>query len=254
MKNQSKQLINYNIYNMGMKEKIKFQAIAVIVLYLLCFLFYNNHIMSIILSISGLLYPRYKKKDLIKKRKKDLKIQFKEAIYALSSSLGAGQSIESAFKTVLDDLRILYPDPNTYIILEFEYIVRKIEMNDTIEDAINDFADRASIDDITNFANVFVTAKRTGGNIISIIRYTSNVISEKIEIQNEIEVLVSSKQFEHKILSLLVPSMIIYLQVGSPGYLDVMYTTFGGRILMTICLILFAVSYKIGKKITNIEV
>ena len=127
-------------------------------------------------------------------------------------------------------------------------------MNDTIEDAINDFADRASIDDITNFANVFVTAKRTGGNIISIIRYTSNVISEKIEIQNEIEVLVSSKQFEHKILSLLVPSMIIYLQVGSPGYLDVMYTTLGGRILMTICLILFAVSYKIGKKITNIEV
>ena len=101
MKNQSKQLINYNIYNMGMKEKIKFQAIAVIVLYLLCFLFYNNHIMSIILSISGLLYPRYKKKDLIKKRKKDLKIQFKEAIYALSSSLGAGQSIESALKQSL---------------------------------------------------------------------------------------------------------------------------------------------------------
>ncbi|GKX30627.1 hypothetical protein SH1V18_31070 [Vallitalea longa] len=255
MKNHiSKELINYNVYHMEIKEKIKYSVMAIAVVYLLCILFYDNLIIAIILSSIGLLYPKYKKNDLIKKRKKELRLQFKEAIYALSSSLGAGQSIESAFKSVLNDLRILYPDPDTYIILEFEYIVRKIEMNETIEDAIDEFAYRASIDDITNFANVFVTAKRTGGNIISIIRYTSNVISEKIEIQNEIEVLVSSKQFEQKILSLLVPAMIVYLQIASPGYLDVMYTTIGGRILMTVCLMLFVVSYKIGKKITDIEV
>lgn len=247
-------LINYDEYHMDIRERIKYSIMAMIGIYLLCILFYNNHIIAGIFSLIGLLYPKYKKPQLIKKRKKELRLQFKEAIYALSSSMGAGKSIESAFKSVLNDLRILYPEPNTYIILEFEYIVRKIEMNETIEDAIQDFASRASIDDITNFSNVFITAKRTGGNIISIIRYTSNVISEKIEIQSEIEVLVSSKQFEQSILSLLVPGIIIYLQLSSPGYLDVMYSTLLGRILMTVCLILFAISYKVGRKITDIEV
>jgi tight adherence protein B len=252
--NTNKELINYDEYNMDILERVKYSVMAMVVIYLLCILFYNNHIIAGIFSTIGLLYPRYKKPQLIKKRKKELRIQFKEAIYALSSSLGAGKSIESAVRSVLSDLRILYPEPDTYIILEFEYIVRKIEMNETIEDAIQDFASRAAIDDISNFSNVFITAKRTGGNIINIIRYTSNVISEKIEIQNEIEVLVASKQFEQRILSLLVPGMIVYLQISSPGYLDVMYSTITGRILMTVCLILFAVSYKVGKKIIDIEV
>lgn len=248
------ELIHYDEYHMNLLEKIKYTLVAMVSIYLLSILFYNNHIIAGIFSFSGLLYPKYKKPDLIKKRKQELKLQFKEAIYALSSSLGAGKSIESAFKSVLRDLRILYPDPRTNIILEFEYIVRKIEMNETIEEAILDFAARASIDDITNFSNVFITAKRTGGNIINIIRYTSSMINEKIEIQHEIEVLVVGKQFEQKILSLLVPAIIIYLQISSPGYLDVMYSTLGGRILMTICLLLFAISYKVGKKIMDIEV
>jgi tight adherence protein B len=250
----SNELILYDEYDMNIKEKIIYSLVGVIGVFILCMLFYNNHLIAGILSFVGLLYPRYKEKDLIKKRKQEVIIQFKEAIYALSSSLAAGKSIESGFRAVLSDLKLLYADNDTYIIREFEYIVRKIEMNETIEEAISDFANRAKIDDISNFSDVLITAKRTGGNIISIIRYTSNIICEKIEIKNEIEVSVANKQFEQKVLSLLVPLIIIYLQISSPGYLDVMYSTIGGRILMTIGLVLFVISYKLGKKITDIEV
>lgn len=253
-KQQHQNLIDYDIYDLSVVERLKYTLLAMCVIYMMGLLFYNHHIIALILSFLGLLYPKFKKPDLIKKRKQALKAQFKEMIYALSSSLGAGKSIESAFKAVLKDLRILYPDPHTSIIRELEYIVRKIEMNETIEEAIEDFAKRASIDDISNFSNVFTTAKRTGGNIISIIAYTSRTISEKMEIQNEIEVLVASKQFEQKILSLLVPLIIVYLQISSPGYLNVMYTSLQGRVLMTVSLLLFLVSYKIGQKIMDIEV
>lgn len=253
-KQQHKTLIHYDIYELTLAERLKYTFFAMGVIYIMGLLFYNHHVIALMLSFLGLFYPKLKKPDLVKKRKQALKAQFKEMIYALSSSLGAGKSIESAFKAVLKDLRILYPNPQTSIIIELEYIVRKIEMNETIEEAIEDFAKRASIDDITNFSNVFTTAKRTGGNIISIIAYTSRTISEKMEIQNEIEVLVASKQFEQKILSLLVPLIIVYLQISSPGYLNVMYTSLQGRVLMTISLIIFMISYKVGQKITNIEV
>ncbi|QUI20926.1 type II secretion system F family protein [Vallitalea pronyensis] len=253
-KQQHKTLIHYDIYELTLAERLKYTFLAMGVIYIMGLLFYNHHVIALMLSFLGLFYPKLKKPDLVKKRKQALKAQFKEMIYALSSSLGAGKSIESAFKAVLKDLRILYPNPQTSIIMELEYIVRKIEMNETIEEAIEDFAKRASIDDITNFSNVFTTAKRTGGNIISIIAYTSRTISEKMEIQNEIEVLVASKQFEQKILSLLVPLIIVYLQISSPGYLNVMYTSLQGRVLMTISLIIFMISYKVGQKITNIEV
>lgn len=253
-KKDHRELIQYDVYDMTLLEWGKYALMGMSAIYIMGLLFYNHHIIAFVLSLLGALYPKIKKPVLIKKRKATLKLQFKEMIYALSSSLGAGRSIESAFKAVLSDLRILYPDKRTYIIMELEYIVRKIEMNETIEEAIEDFAKRGDIDDIINFSNVFTTAKRTGGNIISIIAYTSRTISEKMEIQSEIEVLVTSKKFEQKILSLLVPLMIVYLQISSPGYLDVMYTTPQGRVLMTIALILFIMSYKVGQKITDIEV
>jgi len=45
-------------------------------------------------------------------------------------------------------LCILYPDPDTYIIREVEYIVRRLEMNETIEDALEDLAKRSHLEDI----------------------------------------------------------------------------------------------------------
>jgi len=42
-------------------------------------------------------------------------------------------------------LCILYPDPDTYIIREVEYIVRRLEMNETIEDALEDLAKRSHL-------------------------------------------------------------------------------------------------------------
>ena len=60
-------------------------------------------------------------------------------LYSLQSSLWAGKPIEVAFTEVVKDLRVLYPDPENYIILgEFQYS-RKIEMNETVENAISDF-------------------------------------------------------------------------------------------------------------------
>lgn len=248
------ELIHYNKYILTTLEKIKYAFIGFLFIFLLSMLFYNNIFISIIFSMVGLLYPIYIKSELMNKRKSELKSQFKECIYTLSASLRTGKSIESALKETLNDMKILYTDSSTYIIRELEVIIRRIEMNEIIEDVLQDFAKRAEVEEITNFSDVFITAKRTGGDLISIINYTTSIINEKIEIQQEIEVLITSKQFEQRILTLLVPLIIVYLQVSSPGYLNVMYTTITGRILMTIALILYLFSYILGKKITEIEV
>jgi tight adherence protein B len=213
-------LINYDVYNMSKKELMKYSLIGFLGMFILGYLFYNKILFAIIMGMIGLLYPKYKENDLKNKRKKELKLQFKEGIYAISSSLSAGKSIEQCFQIVLNDLKIIYSE-DAPIIKEFEIIVRKINMNETVENAIYDLALRSNIDDITNFSNVFITTKRTGGDLIKIIKYTTNIINEKIEVENEIQVLITQKKYEYRILMLLVPLIIIYLQTISPQYLQV---------------------------------
>lgn len=246
--------IDYNFYQMSIKENIFYISIAVIVIFIVGYIFYRSYLLSLIITPLAILYPKFKVKDLIKKRKNKLNLQFQEGLYALSSSISAGKSVEMAFKDSMKDLEILYVDPNTYIIKEFQYIIRKLEMNQTVEKALLDFSKRANLDDIDSFVDIFITAKRTGGNMVAIMRNTSDTIGDKIRIKQEIDTMIAQKKLEHKVLSVIPILMIVFLSWSAPDYMWLVFNTNIGRVLMTITVVLLVVAYFISKKIMDIEV
>lgn len=246
--------MDYNSYNLTLKEKIQYGFLGMVGAFLFILLFYGSFTISIIFGGVGLLYLPFKRKELIKTQKKRLKQQFKEGLYALSSSISVGKSIEQAFIEASNDLKIIYWDSATYIIQEFEMIARKIAMNETIESALIDFAQRADDEDIHNFANVFLTAKRTGGNLVEIMKYTTATINEKIEIMDTIDVLITGKKYEQKVLCLLVPLIIVYLHLFSTGFMEAMYQTIAGKVAMTVALLIYVLSLVVSKSIVEIEV
>ncbi|WP_078553034.1 type II secretion system F family protein [Bacillus alkalicellulosilyticus] len=236
-------------------EFIFYALIAALFFFAIAFIFYKSIIACLIFASLGLLYPKFKKRDLIKKRKHMLSQQFQQALFSLSSSLVAGRSIENAFLEVSKDLELLYPDPDTFIIKEFEMINRRVENRESIESAIKDFSQRAGIEDITNFTEVFVTCKRTGGDLVEVIRRTANIISEKIEIQQEIAVMVSQKKFESNALSVAPLIMVALLAYTSGEYMAPLYSwSDAGPIVMTVCLAMIVFSYWVSKRIMDIKV
>ncbi|WP_404453582.1 type II secretion system F family protein [Oceanobacillus kapialis] len=248
-------LVNYAVYRLSIREYVFYAVIACAFFAFVGYLFYESIIATIVLGALGLLYPRIQRKSLLNKRKEKLKLQFKEAIASLSSSLAAGRSIENSFREVVADLYLLYPDPNTLIIQEFEIINRRIENGETIENALLDFSNRSDIEDIQNFANVFITCKRTGGNLVEVIRRTSDIISEKIDIQQEVAVMVAQKKFESRIMSIAPLGMILLLKYSAEDYLAPMYQwSSRGPIFMTVCLGILVFSYWYGQRIMDIKV
>ncbi|MGD9677847.1 MAG: type II secretion system F family protein [Vulcanibacillus sp.] len=245
---------DYSTYIMTVKEQIFYSCLAGLVLFTIGYIFYHNIILSALIALFGLLYQKIKTKELITKRKEELNLQFKQSLYSLSSALLAGKSVENAFKEVVDDLRMLYPNPDTYIIREFEIINRRFENGEPIENAIYDFSRRADIEDIYNFADVFITCKRTGGDLIEVIRRTSNIISNKIETQQEISVLISQKKLEAQILSIAPFVIVATISFSSKDYMEPLYQFGIGSIIMTISLIILIFSYLISKWIMNIKV
>jgi len=251
---RDKDFIDYDIYIMTKKEKAFYMIIAAVALYITGLIFYRSYIISIFVTPLAILYPRLRTKEIIKKRKNELNLQFKEALYALSSSLSAGKSIEMALRDSLSDIEILYPGSDTYITQEFQYIIRRLEMNETVEEAFSDFARRAHLEDVNNFVDVFVTCKRTGGNIIEIIKNTSNVIADKIHIKNDIATMLAEKKLEQKLLNVIPVALILVLSLNAKDYMQPVFETIFGRVMMTISIVLLGVAYLISKKIMDIEV
>ena len=110
------------------------------------------------------------------------------------------------------------------------------------------------MEDIQSFAEVFRTARRSGGDLVAITKITSDRIGEKIEVKREINTILAGKKMEGRIMNLVPLGMILYFWLCCPGFLDCLYTGMKGRLVMTIFLIVYLMAYGLNQKICNITV
>lgn len=247
-------LVNYNTYIMSKKEKLQWSLIGMAVVFVAGYIFYQSLIWSLVFSLIGLKFVEIKRKDIISKRKQKLLMQFKEALYVISTSLSAGRSVENAFIDAKQDLQKIFDfGKENYIIDELTYISRRIQMNQTIEEALEDFADRSGLEDIRTFANVFIACKSTGGNLKSVTEMTSRIIGEKITTKQDIATLISGKKIEANMLAFIPFGIVLFLKISAPDFIASLYTL-QGRMLATVALLVIGISVLWGRKIMNIEV
>ena len=79
-------------------------------------------------------------------------------------------------------------------------------------------------------------------------------MEERIEVEDEIDTMLTAKRLEQNIMSAMPFVIILYLRVCNPGYMDVLYGNIPGASLMTVCLGLIVTTILWGRKIININV
>lgn len=97
-------------------------------------------------------------------------------------------------------------------------------------------------------------AKRGGGNLVGIIQNTVRNISSKIRIEEEIQTMIAQKRLEQKVMNVMPVFLLFYLDIASPGYMDVLYHNILGVIFMTICLLGYLASILLSERMGRIEV
>ena len=233
--------MNYDKYTFRRREMISF-LIAVTVLFLLIGkLFFGTFLAGGLCIV------------FLEKRKKKLVKEFKDLILSFGASLKAGYSIENAFLEACRDLTYLY-DASADILQECKSMKRQMENHISLEALLNDLGERSRMTDIMDFAKVFATAKKSGGDLNAMIANTADVIGQKIELLAEIDVMLTGKKMEQRIM-LLIPLFIMgYISLTSPGYFMPLYQNPMGILIMSACLLLYATAYLLSEKIMEIHI
>lgn len=244
---------HFNHYGLTKLQFAKTLFKGIAILMIIAYVFYQNLLFSFILLPYLHIYIKDSALDFSKRSNQELLNQYKDGMLAVSFSLNVGYSIENSFKEAMQELKLLYGEKSE-IVVQFKIIINRINVNENIEDILDDYAKKCNIEDILYFAEVFRYAKRSGGDLIAIIRNTANTINEKIEAKNEIDTVISGKKFEQKIMSMVPFGIILYLKVSSPEFIKGLYGNVLGIIIMSVCLILYVVSNRLAKRIINIEV
>ena len=221
-----------------------------LILMVVSYLFYGTWVCALLFSPYLIRYIKTWEKRTIKKRQQAFRLQFKEAIQSLSAGLNVGYSVENALRETCKDLQEIYRKDEV-ILRELAYMVRQMKMNMTAESV---FAARTGDEDVQTFVTVFNMAKRSGGDTMEIIRNVVRQMGEKIDVEREISTMISAKKMELTIMSVIPFAMIGYMRISFPEFLGVLYGNLAGVIIMSVCLIVYLVSYEMGKRMVEIEV
>lgn len=245
---------DYHDYCLSKRERTAFILVYILFLCTAGYIFYQSPFPAAIGMIfcrrAAALYCRYK----AQRRRKALLMEFRDFLYSLSASFATGRHMHEAVKEAGENLREIYGEESD-MAAETDYMLRRMDETGLTDlEVLTDFSRRSGLEDAEDFAQVYRACRETGGNLVLAVNKAASVIGEKIGIEREIETMVSQKKLEGRIITVMPAMVILFLQLMAADYLDVMYHTLAGRILMTAALGLTLTASVVIERITRIEV
>ncbi|MEE3467553.1 MAG: type II secretion system F family protein [Eubacterium sp.] len=245
--------VDYNAYTYSLKEYVIYGAIGAAGGLGIMLLFYSHWIMAAIgILVGGAGFLKIHKKNLFEKRKWQLMVEFRDALASMIAALSAGYSMENAVGEALRDLTLLYGEERI-ILRELRDIRSRTELGVPLDELFYDLGVRSGVSDIIVFSQVYTTARRSGGNLVKVMKRTADAINEKTDIEREVRTMIAGKRLESLCMMVIPLMIIVYLRVFSPGFLNPLYHGMSGRLFMTVALVTYLAAVWWSRRIMNIR-
>ena len=252
MRKNKKALKNYGKYQFSFIEKLVLCVVSVVIALCVAYLFFDNLYAAVVFFFPVcIIAVTYYRKISIAKTKRKLCSQFEELMNSLSESLRAGYSLENAFFEAGKQLRVIYDKAD--ILDEIDHICNGLNMNITIEKLVDDLAKRSDVEDIMTFSELLATARKSGGNLILIVKKNAEILHDKRQVLEDITTVITAKKLENRVMNIMPVGILLYLKLSSPEFMHVLYDNITGRMIMLVCLVIYVAAIALGIRITDFE-
>lgn len=217
-------------------------------------LFYNR--VWLVLFMTPLLFPWMKWEREKKRQKKNQIVQkeFREMMLSISNSLSVGYSLENALLTAKDDLKLYQGGKESVLLKELELLTISLKVNEPVEKLLFQMAEKISLEEMKQFAEITAIVRKNGGNLIEIIGKTVEHLSESMQLKEEIQTMTAAKKMEKNIMSVMPYFIVLYVRMTNSGYFTVLYETIVGNIISTAALIFLIIANLWAERVVTIEI
>jgi tight adherence protein B len=162
--------------------------------------------------LAGLGLPHFVVGFLIKRRIKNFTANFPDAIELLVRGLKSGLPVAETLNVVSKEI----PGP---VGEEFKMVTEKIKIGKTMEDALQDTADRLGTAEFQFFVITLAIQRETGGNLAETLSNLADVLRKRAQMKLKIRAMSSESKASAYIVGSL-PFVVFFLVWNvNPGYL-----------------------------------
>lgn len=135
----------------------------------------------------------------------------------------------------VDCLRIISLEAQEPVREEFREIVEDHALGLPIDQAVQQLPDRIPLAESKFFAIVISMQSRTGGNLSEALSGLSKVLRDRQKMQAKIRAMSSEAKTSAGIIGSLPIIVLVGLELVSPKYVEPLFWTFAGKVLLAAC-------------------
>jgi len=189
------------------------------------------------------IYVNSRKRSIINK----IEQQLPDTLALISNTLKSGYSFLQAVDAAGREL----PPP---VSLEFQHILREINLGVSTEKALESLVKRVQSQDLELIIMAVLIQRQTGGNLSEILDNISETIRSRIKIKGEIKILTAQGRISGLIISLLPLALVILLNMINPSYISVLFKHQLGWAMLAMAVLMQGIGIYLIRRIIRIEV
>ena len=206
----------------------------------------RNMILVILVYLLGILIPPFLVSTTRRNRRNKFNAQLGDTLAVMSNALRAGFSFLQTMEMVSREM----PDP---IAKEFARTYREINLGTPTEEALQKMVGRVASDSLDLLVTAVLIQRQVGGNLAEILDNISGTIRERIRIKGEVRTLTAQGRISGLIIGLIPLVLAALILLINPGYLNPLFQTQAGLMMLGGGVITEIIGIMLIKKIITIE-
>jgi tight adherence protein B len=165
----------------------------------------------------------------------------------LSNAASAGLALRTALAMAGDEL----DEPAGG---ELRAVTHAIAVGQSLDQALAAMQERLPSRELAVLVQTLIIQHRSGGALVTALSNMATTLEQRKELRREVKTVVAGAVFGGHVVTLLGVASVFFMNLISPGALDVMAGTAIGRLVLIAAAALFGVGYVLIRRLTSIEV
>lgn len=161
------------------------------------------------------------------KRRKAFEEQLPGSLQLIAGGLRAGHSLPQAIDALVQEAESPTRD-------EFRRALFETQLGHTLPEALRALALRVRSEDFDWMVQAIEIQREVGGDLAAVLDNVTRTIRDRTKVRRQIDTLTAEGRLSGVVLFLLPIVVLLFLGVTNPGYLDVLFTTVAGTVMLVV--------------------
>jgi len=204
-------------------------------------------LLALLAGLVGFYAPNIYLSIIESRTKGRLNSQLGDLLMLLANYLRAGHSVGKAFDLASREV----PDP---LAGELKKFVKDVNVGNSLIGALTELEQRTGDEDLGLIITAIMIQHQVGGNLSEVLDSIHHTIRERVKLKGEVVALTAEGRISAWVLGLLPIAMLLFMSVGNPGFINVMFSEPLGIAMLVGAAVMEVIGVVIINKMVQIEI